>query len=122
MREAQAKVLNFHLKHGFYVGRLSRSVPAKVKLARARLIIEEAAELVSAMHEGNDVKVADGIGDLIYVVLGTAVAYGMPAGAIFDEVHASNMTKSGTNKHGMGGKNKGFRKPDIEKVLRQTHR
>jgi predicted HAD superfamily Cof-like phosphohydrolase len=120
VRQAQAKVLDFHLKHGHFVGRLrnAEKQSAKVRLLRSRLVAEEAAELVAALHENDVEKIADAIGDLLYVTLGTAVAYGMPAGAIFDEVHASNMTKSAPNKHGKGGKRAGFRKPDIAKVLR----
>jgi predicted HAD superfamily Cof-like phosphohydrolase len=120
VRNAQAKVLEFHRKHGFTVGKLAKAgkQSEKVRLSRSRLVTEEAAELVAALHENDLEAIADAIGDLLYVTLGTAVAYGMPAGAIFDEVHASNMTKQGTNKHGKGGKRKGFRKPDIAKILR----
>lgn len=50
-------------------------------------------ELIPAMDENNLVEVADGIADLLYVVLHTAVAYGIDVEPIFNEVHRSNMTK-----------------------------
>ncbi len=37
--------------------------------------------------------VADAIGDLLYVVYGTAVACGIDIGPIFDEIQRSNMSK-----------------------------
>lgn len=118
--DAQARVLDFHLKQGHHVGRLrdAKKQTAKTRLLRSRLVSEEAAELVAALHENDPEAIADAIGDLLYVTLGTAVAYGMPAGAIFDEVHRSNMTKRAPNRHGKGGKGKGFQKPDIARVLR----
>ena len=38
-------------------------------------------------------KVTDGIGDLLYVTLGTAVACGIDIEPFFEEVHRSNMSK-----------------------------
>lgn len=42
----------------------------------------------------NLVEVADGIADSIYVLVGTAISYGIPIDRIFREVHRSNMTKT----------------------------
>lgn len=44
---------------------------------RTRLILEEYAETYAALQEGNIVEAADGLADLRYVVLGTAVVYGV---------------------------------------------
>lgn len=38
--------------------------------------------------------IADGLADLCYVTIGTAVAYGIPLDKVFDEVHRSNMAKA----------------------------
>lgn len=38
---------------------------------------------------------ADALGDLLYVVFGAAVTFGIDMGPIFDEIHRSNMTKIG---------------------------
>jgi predicted HAD superfamily Cof-like phosphohydrolase len=117
--EAQKKVEEFHRKHGFAIGSLAMApkMPAEIRLQRSRLVAEEAAELVAALHENDTEKVADAIGDLLYVTLGTAVTYGIPSGAIFDEVHASNMTKERMNAHGKAGKGKDFVPPRILQIL-----
>lgn len=71
---------------------------------RCLLIDEEYGELVRALGltmdllpdpdgEVNMVKAADAIGDLLYVVYGTAVALGIDAEPIFNLVHAANMRK-----------------------------
>src|SRR5262245_24245697 len=60
---------------------------------RAHLLLEEAAETVIAMAEGDEVKALDGLADLLYVLLGTAVTFRWPLEEAFAEVHVSNMTK-----------------------------
>jgi len=39
--------------------------------------------------------VADAIADLLYVVYGAALTFGIPTAEVFAEVHRSNMTKLG---------------------------
>jgi NTP pyrophosphatase (non-canonical NTP hydrolase) len=50
-------------------------------------------ELVDSMKNGDMVGIADGLADLLYVVFGTASAYGINMQAVFDEVQRSNMSK-----------------------------
>ena len=136
-----ALVRAFHAKHGFAIGRelrvgklpgdrddvvLStaarlRSVTPRIgledlRVARLNLIVEEAAELAEAMHNRDAVAMADAVADLAYVVVGTAVAYGLPLERLFEEVHASNMTKdvSGTHKPRKG---EAYREPRIGHLL-----
>lgn len=60
-----------------------------------RLLIENKSdELIASMVAGDLVGVADGIADVLYVVIGTAVAYGINIKEIFDEVHRSNLSKT----------------------------
>ena len=74
---------------------MSQELLPEIKVLRTRLILEEFAELVMAMHEHDRIGSLDAICDLLYVVIGTAVAMGF--GPILDdafrEVHRSNMTK-----------------------------
>lgn len=51
-------------------------------------------ELIQSMLKGDLVGIADGIADVLYVVIGTAVAYGINIQEVFDEVQRSNMSKA----------------------------
>ena len=64
-----------------------------VTLLRERLIQEELDEYIEAAKQEDLIEIADAIADLLYVVLGTAVAHGIDIEPIFDEVHKSNMSK-----------------------------
>jgi predicted HAD superfamily Cof-like phosphohydrolase len=101
-------------------------IPLRARqLLRENLIEEELLELQEAtMKEPiNIVDVADALGDLLYVVYGAAVEYGIPLDAVFEEIHASNMSKLGADGspvyRGDGKVVKGpnYRPPDIAKVL-----
>lgn len=67
----------------------------KVTILRLRLMMEELGELACAIHAKDLTKIADGICDLLYVTVGTAVAHGLGPllEELFAEVHRSNMTK-----------------------------
>lgn len=70
----------------------------ETRMLRWRLITEEYRELYDEMWldgltEDNLANFAKEMADLIYVVVGTAVAFGIDMDAIFDEVHRSNMSK-----------------------------
>ena len=67
--------------------------PETVKL-RISLMQEELIETVAAMEQGDLLEIADGLADLCYVTIGTAVAYGIPLDKVFNEVHRSNMSKA----------------------------
>ena len=58
-----------------------------------RLISEEYSELIEAMQLRDEVGIADGICDLLYVVFGFGAALSMPTLELFNEVYRSNMTK-----------------------------
>ena len=61
------------------------------------LIQNKSDELVASMLKGDLVGVADGLVDVLYVVIGTAVAYGIDIQEVFDEVHRSNLSKTTWN-------------------------
>lgn len=58
------------------------------------LVLNKSDELVKSMLDGDLVGVADGIADVLYVVIGTAIAYGINIKEVFDEVHRSNLSKT----------------------------
>jgi predicted HAD superfamily Cof-like phosphohydrolase len=59
------------------------------------LIHEEWEETRNAIRLGNIEKIADGLVDLLYVVIGAGVEYGIDLDAVWKEVHAANMRKDG---------------------------
>lgn len=87
------------------------------------LIYEENNELMDAMQQGDLVGIADALGDLLYVVNGAGVAYGIDLEPIFNEIHRSNMTKrnpDGTVSYREDGKilkPEGYERPQLEPIL-----
>ena len=87
---------------------------------RFDLIHEELYEYEKAICEQNLTEIADAIADLLYVVLGTAVAHGIDIYPIFQEVHSSNMSKfidGHKDKSGKWIKGPSFRSPDLKPLL-----
>lgn len=95
-------------------------VDPEIKKLRVDLAEEELREYKEAKDE---VEVADAIADLLYVVLGMAVAHGIFIKPVFDEVHKSNMSKFiDGHKDPVSGKwikGPSTRAPDIASVLRK---
>lgn len=58
------------------------------------LVTSKSDELIQSMLNNDLVGIADGIADVLYVVIGTAVAYGINIQEVFNEVQRSNMTKA----------------------------
>jgi len=104
---------------------------------RAKLIDEECQEVLSAMfadwHRDREIDagrvevdllgVADGLADLIYVVVGAALEFGIPLDRVWDEVQAANMRKvapDGRVRRRSDGKllkPRGWQPPDIETAV-----
>jgi predicted HAD superfamily Cof-like phosphohydrolase len=96
--------------------------PALARL-RVELIREEVSEFVAASQQGDLVGIADALADIVYVVYGTALTYGIDLDAVLREVHRSNMTKLDTDgnpvlrKDGKVLKSARYSPPDIAAVL-----
>lgn len=90
---------------------------------RAELMLEELAEVLQALADRDEVELADGIADLLYVTFGTGNQFDIPTLAVFEEVHRSNMTKhAGAADHaGDKGKGDGFSPADIQSTLNAYH-
>lgn len=93
MRVQQEQVALFHEKYGYACPDAPELLSIDAMMLRYKLIMEELGEYVDANTAGDLVEVADGLADLAYVVLGTAVAHGIDLQPILEEVHRSNMTK-----------------------------
>jgi len=94
----------------------------RVYQLRRDLIEEEHREFQEAMDAYDLVEVADALADMIYVIYGTALTFGINLDAVIAEVHRSNMTKEGDGSiptiHKIT-KGDSYDPPDIEKVLRR---
>lgn len=95
------------------------------RLYRTHLIVEEVAEAVQAMGQGDEVELADATADLRYVTLGTDVTFGIPSEAVDHEVHKSNMSKAVRDKTKdprMKNKGPNYKPPDIAAALESGRR
>ena len=102
MYEAQKMVREFHREFDIHVAG-SPSVPdPKTTILRERLIQEEFDELKETMKAENLPGIAKELADLLYVVYGTAVSYGIDMAPVFREVQRSNMSKVGGYKRDDG--------------------
>jgi predicted HAD superfamily Cof-like phosphohydrolase len=71
-------------------------------VARANFMSEEVDEFLEAALGGNLVGVADALGDVIYVAVGTALTMGIPLDKVWDLIQAANMRKvKGMTKRGI---------------------
>jgi NTP pyrophosphatase (non-canonical NTP hydrolase) len=86
---------------------------------RISLITEEFRELRDALDADDVVEVADALADLLYVVIGSALQWGIPIARVFAEVHRSNMSKVGGPRRPDGKILKGpnYSPPNIRFVL-----
>lgn len=95
-----------------------RNNPSTQLTRRALMAVEELAEWIEAHNDDDLVAAADAWADRMYLLLGDAVASGMPAEPLLDEVHRSNMTKVTANEQtGKGTKAGTYRPPDLEGIL-----
>lgn len=133
-------IANFMNKHGQPM-RLKPDLPSRDELLlRKKLVGEEAKETCDAIQKGISmmdiaiftekgftiqekeallIEVADGLADLLYVVFGTALSFGIPIEHVFAEVHRSNMTKEKLGHTNTGQKvQKGnYSRPQIGSIL-----
>jgi len=112
-------VLSFHKKFGCHIQTKPKFPHEKVMSLRWKLIGEEYSELIKATREENIVETADAIADLIYVLIGMAIALGIDLRPVMKEVQRSNMEKEngGKDKDGKVMKPKYWNPPDIKKAI-----
>lgn len=128
MENAFEDVIDFHTKFFPHTIADKPGIPEPINGQdmvgfRMGLIKEEYEELMEAMEKDDLVGIADACADLKYVILGTEVVYGIPSGKVWDEVHASNMSKDinkeGYYTTGKAVKGANYFKPRIKEILEQ---
>ncbi|MEK7300148.1 MAG: MazG nucleotide pyrophosphohydrolase domain-containing protein [Nitrospirota bacterium] len=119
MTDEQSMVEEFHKKFDILVQVSPTAASEETKRLRIRLIQEEFDELKESMAEGNLAALAKEMADLLYVVYGTAVSYGIDMDPVFREVHRSNLSKVGGYKRedGKWVKPPTYSPADIEPLL-----
>lgn len=116
----QAMVREFHVKFGCkHADKPVSEMDLGTVALRNSLHEEEIKELRRAMLNVDLVEIADALADSIYVLLGTAVTYGIDLAPIFAEVHRTNMAKDGgaTREDGKILKPEGWQPPDIAGLI-----
>ena len=87
------------------------------------LITEEYQETLSAFENSDLIEVADGLADMVWVIMGMCNSCGIDFDSVWQEVKASNMSKFPNgkaikNEHGKIMKPNSYFKPDLKKVLK----
>lgn len=108
MSKAYEMLREWHEKFGVPIRSECGAPSEERRRLRVALILEEFEEFAYAsgfindldglrrldnIHGGDPVEAADALGDLLYVVYGAALEWGIPIDAVFAEIHRSNMTK-----------------------------
>lgn len=119
------KVKEFHETYGAYISEESKLPDPSIRELRKSLLQEEFDEYIKAEEENDLVEIADALGDMMYIIYGTAISYGIPLDDIFNEIHSSNMSKLGEDgkpirrEDGKILKGPHFFQPDIAKFLKK---
>lgn len=125
MEKVLEKLKEFHDFFGVKVENEPTLIDPAIVELRYNLMEEENQEYADSCAEGNLVEVADALGDQLYILAGTMLAHGMQDKImeVFNEIHASNMSKLGRDskpiyrEDGKVLKGPDYFRPDIEKIL-----
>ena len=124
----QEMVLEFHRTYNLPIGdsptvEEQDGISSDIIELRLKLIHEELTELEDALVTRDLVETAVALGDLLYVVYGAAIVFGINLDQIVEEVHRSNMTKLDSDgkvlvrDDGKVLKGPNFEEPDLSLVL-----
>ncbi len=96
MKKQLDDIMDFHQTFQCYIQRSPNAViPKDIKDVRQRILQEEVDELDDAAKKEDLIAVADALGDIVYVALGTVISYGLQDKfeKVFAEIHRANMSK-----------------------------
>lgn len=124
LSDAMFSVVEFHTSFGLpcHTTPQGQIDPGLARL-RIDLLKEEVTEFEQAAVSGDIVAVADALGDIAYVLYGTALTYGINLDEVISEIHRSNMTKLGPDgkpilrEDGKVLKSEGYSRPNLRQVL-----
>lgn len=92
--DVAASVAEFHRAFNLPMRELpSADIDHALAALRVALLGEEVSEFVTASENGDLVGIADALADIVYVIYGTALTYGIDLDSVLREVHRSNMSK-----------------------------
>lgn len=116
-------VYEFHKKFNSHISSSPTLPKDDERSLRISLLSEEYQEYLLGEKNNDLVEIADALGDMLYIIYGTAVSYGLPIDAIFQEIHDSNMSKLDKNgnpiyrEDGKILKGDNYFKPDLKKII-----
>lgn len=115
-------VKEFQTAVGQNVGQAPAFPDDKERCLRIKLLEEEFNEYLHGESKDDLENIAKELADIVYIVCGTAISYGIPLDRVFDEVHRSNLSKLVDGKpirrdDGKILKPEGWTPPDIKKIL-----
>lgn len=120
------KVKEFHRLFGLRIGDNPVFPDDEERALRIRLLKEEYEEYLDGEEKNDLAEVADGLTDMLYIIYGTMVSYGIPADDIFSAIHQNNLTKLGPDgkpiirEDGKVLKPEGYKKFDAAKFLKKV--
>lgn len=95
MSEAFDGVKLFHKTYKLNVGEFPALPDTAERDLRINLLKEEWSEYLEGEMKDDLVNISKELCDMLYIIYGTAVSYGIPMDAVFAEVQRSNMSKLG---------------------------
>lgn len=126
MLEQLNKVAEFHNAFGQDNGTYPRPLTKDEYDLRYKLMAEENYEYLEGCEANSLIEIADALGDQLYILCGTILRHGMQhiIEEVFDEIHASNMSKLGEDGKPILRddlkilKGPGYFKPDLTKFIK----
>ena len=115
----------FHETYNSNIGSIPSLPSSEERKLRIALLQEEFDEYLKGEFNDDIVEIADALGDMLYIIYGTAVSYGIPIDDVFEEIHNSNMSKLGEDgkpiyrEDGKILKGPNYFKPDLQKIIQK---
>ena len=119
-------VHDFHRIYNAHIGKTAEFPDKETRDLRISLMNEEFNEFLLAEEQDDYIGVCDALADMLEIIYGTAVSYGMPIDKVFAEVHASNWSKLDADgnpiyrEDGKVLKGPNYFKPDIARIVKEA--